>query len=79
MPQVRFDRREQHRLHQHARCVIEAIFPARCRTTAGGLDNLPQALETEVKAYHSRDDREFMYEPFLPQIFRESHGEMGMR
>jgi hypothetical protein len=44
-----------------------------------GLDNLSQALETEVKAYHFRDDREFMYEPFLPQILREGHGEMKMR
>jgi len=44
-----------------------------------GLDNLSQALETEVKAYHFRDDREFMYEPFLPQILREGHGEMEMR
>jgi hypothetical protein len=39
----------------------------------------PQALETEGKAYHVRDDREFMYEPFLPQILREGHGEMEMR
>jgi MEDS: MEthanogen/methylotroph, DcmR Sensory domain len=58
---------------------MQAIFPERRRTAAGGLYNLPQALEREVKAYHVRDDREFMYEPFLLQILREGHGEMEMR
>ncbi len=58
---------------------MQAIVPERRRTVAGGLDNRPQALETEVKAYHVRDDRECMYEPFLPHILREGHGEMEMR
>jgi hypothetical protein len=58
---------------------MQAIVPERRRTAAGGLDNLPQALETEVKAYHVRDDRECMYEPFLPHILREGYGEMEMR
>jgi hypothetical protein len=30
-----------------------------------GLDNLSQALEREVKAYHVRNDREFMYGRFF--------------
>jgi PAS domain-containing protein len=44
-----------------------------------GLDNLQQALETEVKEYHFREDREFIYEQFLPQILRAGHGAMEMR
>jgi MEDS: MEthanogen/methylotroph, DcmR Sensory domain len=58
---------------------MQAIFPERRRTAAGGLDNLSQALDTEVNAYDDSDDRGFMYEPFLRQILREGHGEMEMR
>jgi MEDS: MEthanogen/methylotroph, DcmR Sensory domain len=76
---VRLCRREQHRLHQHARCVIQAIFLERRRTAAGGLDKLLQALEREVKEYQFREDREFIDEQLLPQILREGHGDMGMR
>jgi PAS domain-containing protein len=80
---------------EHHRCVslvehspdfigmCDVSFKPVLRNDAGlrlvGLDNLSQALETEVKAYHFRDDREFMYEPFLPQILREGHSEMAMR
>jgi hypothetical protein len=58
---------------------MQALFPERRWTVAGGLDNLPQALEREVKEYQFRDDPEFIDEPFLPQILREGHGDMGMR
>ena len=44
-----------------------------------GLDNLQQALETDVKDYFFPEDREFVFEQFLPQALREGRGDVEIR
>jgi PAS domain S-box-containing protein len=44
-----------------------------------GLENLQQALETEVKDFLFPEDQEFVCEQFLPHVLREGHGEMEIR
>jgi PAS domain S-box-containing protein len=44
-----------------------------------GLDSLQQALETDVKDYFFPEDREFVFEQFLPQALREGRGDVEVR
>jgi hypothetical protein len=44
-----------------------------------GLDNLQQALETDVEDYFFPEDQEFVFEQFLPQALREGRGDVEIR
>jgi PAS domain S-box-containing protein len=44
-----------------------------------GLDSLQQSLETDVEDYFFPEDREFVFERFLPQTLREGRGDVEIR
>jgi PAS domain S-box-containing protein len=58
---------------------MKALFVNDSGRRLVGLGSLQQALETDVKDYLFPEDREFVFEQFLPQALREGRGEAEIR
>ena len=58
---------------------MKALFVNDAGRRLVGLDSLQQALEMDVKDYFFPEDREFVFEQFLPHALREGRGEVEIR